>query len=348
VNSGYGRLDKLLHRLALHFRPLAELSFDLDQRSLKIDVDAVSRQKHVFVSGLARAGTTILMRRLYATHAFQSLTYQHMPFVLAPNMWMRMSSQGTKPLEAKERAHGDGILVNAQSPESLDEVFWRIFDGEAYIHADRLSLHDPSDELIGSFRRYVAAILQSAGTEERPELRYLSKNNNNILRLPSIAKAFPESLILIPFRHPLSHAHSLLRQHRNFLENKGFERSYMAWLAHHEFGADHRPFRFSAEDRPLNEDPMEPDYWLSRWSDAYEWLERTAPANALFVCYEDLCQQPDVWTTLADHAGVAPDTGDRETFRLSKPDIPFTSNRLVEASRLYERLRAEKSIAVLT
>ena len=81
---GYSALDRVQHRLALQFRPLAELSFDLDQGSAKPDAAATAQGRHVFVSGLARAGTTILMRRLHDTGQFRSLTYRDMPFVSGP------------------------------------------------------------------------------------------------------------------------------------------------------------------------------------------------------------------------------------------------------------------------
>ena len=57
------------------------------------------------------------------------------------------------------------------------------------------------------FIRYVGAVLVS---DPEGRTRYLSKNNNNILRLPALARAFPQALILIPFRDPLTHAASLL------------------------------------------------------------------------------------------------------------------------------------------
>ncbi len=39
----------------------------------------------MYVCGLAGCGTTILLRVLGELGVFRSLTYRHMPFVLAPN-----------------------------------------------------------------------------------------------------------------------------------------------------------------------------------------------------------------------------------------------------------------------
>ena len=105
---------------------------------------------------------------------------------------------------------------------------------------------------------------------------YLSKNNNNISRLISITKAFPNCLIIIPFRDPIQQANSLLSQHKNFTkiqnENK-FVKSYMTYLAHHEFGAIYRPFEFESNFE-TNFDFNSLEYWLEQWIIAYTYLTR--------------------------------------------------------------------------
>lgn len=86
-------LDRALHRLALGSPAVAEIAFGLDRivsRAGPGDPEA----RHVFVCGLARAGTTALTRRLHASGAFASLTYRDMPFVLAPNLWRACRAAG--------------------------------------------------------------------------------------------------------------------------------------------------------------------------------------------------------------------------------------------------------------
>ncbi len=321
--ADYGILDRLLHRLALQVTPLAELSFDLDQKLSGPVSEPAEHGRHVFVSGLARAGTTILMRRIYASGEFCSLTYRNMPFVLAPNGWGRLIAGSRRKGDPTERAHGDRILVDIDSPESLDEVFWRIFDGQSYIGKDCLVPHEPDDEIVGKFAAYIAAILKA---DAQGRTRYLSKNNNNILRLGRLHRAFPRAVILIPFREPVAHAGSLLRQHRNFVAQQRtdpFVRSYMTWLGHHEFGLDHRPFRFdgAAWDRSAMGNPDSLPYWLNLWCQVYGWLETTAPKNARFVCYEDLCADPGVWRRLAEICGLPQNDESDEPFIVSKAEV---------------------------
>ena len=158
--ADYRLLDRILHRAAQQFPPVAEMNFDIDQRGIRV-TDDLRAGAHVFVAGLARAGTTILMRRLYASGAFCSLTYRHMPFVLAPNTLGRIMHGTGRNDTLVERAHGDRILVNIDSPESLDEVFWRVFDGKGYIRADHLVPHAPDVEDAERYLGYIAAILKA-------------------------------------------------------------------------------------------------------------------------------------------------------------------------------------------
>ncbi len=348
--SDYSMLDRFLHRLALQVVPIAELSFDMDQRTVHSDPGDIVGERHVFVSGLARAGTTVLMRRFHDTGAYRSLTYRDMPFVLAPNLWRKLSRSSKQDVAASERAHGDRILVDVESPESLDEVFWRIFVGEEYIEKTHLQPHSPDQETTGKFVRYVNAILNA---QDFSGTRYLSKNNNNILRLQGIRRAFPQALILIPFRDPLSHAGSLLRQHRKFTETQKTDRfvtSYMTWLVHHEFGLDHRPFRFDEAGHPhepsYGTDTSE--YWLELWCATHEWLEHSAPEDAIFVCYEDLCGGAGVWDRLATISGIPSCREDMDAFSLSKASAEASDNATLtkRASSIYARL-ADRSRAAL-
>lgn len=339
IDPAYNFLDRTLHRLALQYAPIADASFDLDQVTVHTDPSDIVSRKHVFVSGLARAGTTLLMRKFHATGCYRSLTYRDMPFVLAPNLWRRMSRVSRRDIESAERAHGDQMLVDVDSPESLDEVFWRIFAGDEYLESDRLTPHSPDEEVVEKYVRYVNAILSAHDTQVD---RYLSKNNNNILRLGAIHAAFPNALILIPFRQPLQQAYSLLRQHLHFSElqsRREFALKYMTWLAHHEFGLDHRPFQFR-RDAPCPYPADTLNHWLHIWCETYEWLERSKPSAALFVCYEDLCRQPETWMRLAARADIPVVHDTSEPFRLSERAVEggFDRELADRAAVIHDRL----------
>ena len=116
--------------------------------------------------------------------------------------------------------------------------------------------------------------------------------------------------IIIPFRDPIQHAESLRRQHVKWCkrhQQDPFSLSYMTWLAHHEFGLDHRPFKF--EHSYLNilqakgvsitlaesivTDQTHLIYWLIRWIEGYHTVLIHHSQQMILVCYEYLTQDAD-------------------------------------------------------
>ena len=293
-NSDYSFSDRLLHRLALGTPWMGRISFEIDQ-ALAGSKEGEEEQSPVFISGLARAGTTILMRTFYETGKFRSLTYRDMPWVLMPGIWKRLSQPFHQNKANKERAHRDGIEVNFDSPEAFEEVFWRTFSANEYLFEDHLSPYSPNEEVIHQFQQFVSQVVLSA--DQTLQQRYLSKNNNNILRLGSIRQAFPDALIIVPFRDPIQHAISLFQLHIRFCatyETGSFSYNYMEWLGHHEFGATHRPFQFGGHHTVTAKDhhPGNMNYWLALWINTYHYLLETAPKDTVFVCFEELGREP--------------------------------------------------------
>jgi hypothetical protein len=340
LEHDYTAADKLLHRLALGVPTVAELSFDVDQRASKAAEAGpeIAGRPHVFVTGLARAGTTIILRHLCRSGPFRSLNYRDMPFVLAPNLWKRFSSGWQRRQDEHLRAHGDRIMVNADSPEALEEVFWRIFSGADYIRANGLLPYRPNKAVLSRFRNYIAAILASG---EPGQTRYLSKNNNNILRLPALRDTFPQSQFVIPFRHPASHARSLWNQHQHFCrmqKENPFVRSYMDWLAHHEFGLGHRPFLFSGK-APSDLSQASPDYWLDLWTRTHEALTEGLSERDITVCYEDLCSDETAWIDLTRRLKLAEPVAPEFSAAESDTSELFDPQRLKRAEAIYEQLR---------
>ncbi len=345
-NHAYSAIDRALHHLTLGSRSIAEISFDLNMLLSPQEDEVDGDGRHVFVSGLARAGTTIIMRRLHETGLFRSLTYRDMPFVLCPNLWGRLSSLSRRKIDAVERAHGDHLKIDADSPEALDEVFWRVFAGSDYIRSDHLCAHNVETELIDRFRRYILCILRCRSDGDARQ-RYLSKNNNNILRLGSLQIAFPRSVVLIPFRDPVQHANSLLTQHITFSrlqDEDGFTRSYMKWLAHHEFGLEHRPFWFDTA-RPFRKSAYPAssiNYWLETWLRVYGWLRDNRPGNSMLVGYESLCSGPADWNRILLRLGLegAPQCADHPFSRAADKEVSGMDESLTARARdLYGHLR---------
>jgi len=344
--SDYGFGARLLHYFALSSTNILDMSFMMDQMLRKSgpehdDFDISQQEKHIFVSGLARAGTTALMRLFYETGEFCSLTYRDMPFPLAPFLWKRFAGFSAKEGISRERAHGDGILVDFDSPEAIEEVFWRVFCGDEYIFPDRLTPMEAEQSIIDNFRRYIAGLLKLNNSN-----RYLSKNNNNIIRLSSIQDAFPNSIVIIPYRDPIQQSLSLYNQHCRFVEihrKDRFSRNYMKWLVHHEFGSDHRYFDVDKTTSTKASD--NPECWLYQWIKVYRYLlKKTQEIDMpiIFVGYEELCDKSEVvWRALARYATVSEDIPPVFVLSKARTREGFHADRetINEAYRIYSELQ---------
>lgn len=317
--NNYSWLQQRLHQLALSSQFMRETTFDVESSMLS---PTNATDNHVFIAGLARSGSTILLNAIYQSDAFASLTYADMPFVLSPNFWAKISSN-KKHTEAVERAHGDGIKVSTKSPEAFEEVFWRTFD-------------DNDSESIEKFKTYVQLI-----THKYQKNRYLSKNNQNIRRLELITELFPDAKILIPFREPTQHAYSLLTQHKKFIknsENDNFISNYMQWIGHTEFGPNYIPIH----NKNLNfKDDAGINHWVEQWYLTYKECQESLQANknVQFVCYEKLCHTKEYWFEILNFLAI--DTKYEFAFKESKRhlSIVIDENLNHKTSAIYNQLR---------
>ena len=369
----YSPLTQGFYSFALDHAPLVRWTFKRERsKAMRRGLHPMA-DRPVWICGLARAGTTILTELLYDTGLFASLTYRDMPFPLAPRAWRSLSRwSGQRAPERQERAHGDGILVGVDSPEALEEVFWRLHDPSVYQDTHALAAYSPAPDSLKALREYLSCILWSRESGEASELRYLSKNNNHLLRLPALIEAFPEGRFIIPLRDPLSHAESLRRQHLRWIERHErdpFSKRYMDWLAHHEFGSGHRRFSWDdleqsspederalgqheSKDEPHAQDPHHINYWLTRWIEAYRSVQRLDLDRVLIIDYAHLNARPQEALTELFHyldVNIGHDTITSLAQRL-KPAQRTIDDREVsealraEASRLYESLCIKNNV----
>ena len=118
---------------------------------------------------------------------------------------------------------------------------------------------------------------------------YLSKNNNNVLRLSSLSEYFNDSLFLVMFRDPLNQANSLMKQNNLFRESQKHNKfilEYMNMIGHFEFGINRKNVKF---DHLSNYKDTEIEYWIEYWIYLYEFVLSKKKGNIEFICYEELC-----------------------------------------------------------
>jgi hypothetical protein len=293
----YSILDRVLHWVAFLTWPAQTALSDLEDSLFKRRLAGTQVEKPVFITALPRAGTTLLLEMCVKLEEFASHCYRDMPFVLIPMLWDCFAGAFRQANVPRERAHGDGMLVGVDSPEAFEEVVWKAFWPQHY-KADRIvSWSDETEpdfsEFLHSHMRKIIA-LRHMGS--RANVRYISKNNCNIARLGMLRRSFPDAVVVVPFRHPLQHAASLLRQHQNFLEihrQDRFARDYMAAIGHYDFGKNLRPIDLGGWlVCNKTQDPNKLSFWVEYWVAVYGYLLKHAKEHVWFLSYDALCEKP--------------------------------------------------------
>ena len=286
----YSYLEKYLHN---QFLGDTEISHFLFNKIKKYELPKKQIRK-VFISGLARSGTTALLNQLYISNEFASLKYSHMPFILNPTLSNIFSSISSKKnSEYKERIHKDGIKISVDSPECLDEPFW-IKENQKY-YSEALS----SKRIYNEKTLYFYNNFLSKHALSQNKTRILIKNNNNHLRLPQLFNFFKNDLFIILFRDPISHSFSLSKSHETICNEQTkdpFILEYMNLIGHREFGLNQMPFNYNnkeSQNETIFDSQEKSNYWIKSWINAYSWIYKfircNKPKNLIVVSYEELC-----------------------------------------------------------
>jgi hypothetical protein len=298
--ASYSALDRLLHRVAFRTTTAQLALADIEDRMFAGQLAACKVDRPVFVTALPRAGTTMLLECCAGMSEFASHGYRDMPFVLVPCLWNRFSVRFRQNAERRERAHGDGMLIDFDSPEALEEVLWKAFWRRHY-RSDRIvpwtcDEERDADEFRDFFRSHIRKIILVRRGKDASAARYLSKNNLNIARLGLLHRLFPDAAVVVPFREPLQHAESLLKQHRNFLrihKEDRFASEYMRAIGHYEFGDNLRPVDFDGWfDRRESRQTDCLAFWLEYWAAGYRHVLAEGAGFAQCIDYDALCTNP--------------------------------------------------------
>ncbi len=272
---------------------------NFESKVLKEDIDKIKITQPIYVSGLARSGTTILLEILSHHQGLVSQQYKDFPPVYTPFWWnWLLNRMLVKKVAPVERAHRDGILVTPDSPEAVEEILWMHFFPEVHNPSvnnilDQNTNNPDFETFYGNHIRKL--LLTKKGN------RYLAKGNYNITRLEYILKIFPNAKFIIPIRHPINHLASLLKQHKLFCQG-GRENpkalKHLQRIGHFEFGLDIRPINVDGQEiTTLAERDIKA--WASYWSKIYGYIKDKLESNpklqtaVMIVKFEDLCDDPE-------------------------------------------------------
>src|SRR5690606_37979108 len=161
----YSALDRAMHLLAFASPGGQRIVAELEDQVFASRLDAVENARPVFVTSLPRAGTTLLLEILSSTGEFASHSYRNMPFVLCPLFWDRISFRFQRRGELQERAHQDGMLVGADSPEAFEEMLWMAFWKSNYAPDRILPWLEADPEFFEFMRSHMRKIIALAGSK---------------------------------------------------------------------------------------------------------------------------------------------------------------------------------------
>ena len=287
---------------------------NLETRVVAEETEGLRVNQPIYVTSLARAGTTIVTEMLERHPALTCHHYSDFPNMWTP-YWRNFLLQKSRrePPEATVRAHRDRILVSHDSPEAVEEVLWMAFFEGLHDEA-QCNVLDASHKNDDFDQFYTDHILKLLAV--RNANRYLAKGNYNISRLAYLHRLFPDAYFVIPVRSPEHHIASLQKQHRLF--SRGHELNdrvgeQLAMSGHYEFGPYRRAVHFGNDEtssaiRAAWDEGRDIEGWALYWADTYRFLAEQLNQHpelaqrCILFRYEDLCtHSEDVITALLSH-----------------------------------------------
>lgn len=277
---------------------------DLESNFLREHLDGVRIDRPVYIAGLARSGSTILLELLARHPDVITHRYRDFPLLAVPWLWNAFVDRAASSAQIpRERAHSDGIVVTVESPEAFEEMIWTTFFPELHDPAvsNVLGGHATNPDFEAFYRDHIRKLLYMRGGH-----RYVTKANYNVTRLGYLLKLFPDARFVVPIRDPVWHVASLMKQHELFCR-AGAEiprvRRYMRRAGHFEFGLDFRLINTGDREgarhiQKLLNAGHEIEAWARYWAMIYdhvaEVFERSpeVAAAGTVVHYEDLCDRP--------------------------------------------------------
>ena len=312
-----GAVDCLLLRLAESAGGVLHTLGNLETEWLRRRLHDVTIESPVFIAGLARSGTTILLEELSKVPGFGTHRYRDFPFVMTPWIWNRFLDRFQTAQPGRERPHQDGIRITPESPEAYEEPIWQHFFPD--VHDPRKLHRLTSARRHRDFDAFFADHIRKLLLVRRAR-RYLSKGNYNVARIEYLATLFPDARFIVPIRHPFAHVRSLMRQHALFCDYARRDPRVARWLAaagHYEFGPQRIPIRIESDSGDGIQAEWDAGHeaagYARQWAEIYRFVDalRSGPQSLanriLLVRHEDLCAQPfEVMQRILRHISIDP------------------------------------------
>ena len=291
-------------RIAGSFPRFWIASGNLESALLADLLEPMAIEQPMYIAGLARSGSTILLETVASHPGVASHRYRDFPYVFTPYWWNGFLERAPRKTAApRPRIHKDGLNVSSESPEALEEPLWMAFFPAAHDPRNSQVLDAATDHpgFAVFYRNHLRKLLAVRCGD-----RYVCKGNYHVARLEYLLKLFPDARFILPVRSPRDHVASLMKQHDLFVAGETRHPRALAQMracGHFEFGLDRRVINFGdaqavAAVEQLWNDGEEARGWARYWSQVYGFLAERLAGNealrraALVVRFEDLCGKP--------------------------------------------------------
>ncbi|MFX1453355.1 MAG: sulfotransferase [Promethearchaeota archaeon] len=287
-----------------NFRTLSFLLDKMETITMRKDMAKLRVDRPIYITGLARAGTTIVLEMLSKHPDLATHRYKHMLMPYLPHWLSQVAKRTNVYTKPFERPHKDGIFVTRESPEAVEEMLWQKFFNKVY-DENTSNIFDINISNLKFERFYKNHILKLILNQKRS--RYLAKNNYNVTRMEYLLQIFPSSKFLLIIRNPVNHIASLIKQTGLFIEIERKKPLFNEWLrmiGHREFG--HNSICINVGNKELihkirklwkNEETYVKG-WAYYWYSIYDYVAEKLETNkklkkaTLIVKYEELCKTP--------------------------------------------------------
>jgi hypothetical protein len=326
-------LHDFLGWFAANNSDLLILLSNLETRCLQKCLSRIRVDRPIYICGLARSGTTILLELISQHKDVATYRYKDFPLVMLPFWWDKFLQLISKDSIPAERSHADGIQVTPESPEAMEEILWMTFFPTSHdpTVSNVLDRRHISFEFDTFYTQTIRKLLFSRGAS-----RYVAKNNYNVVRLAYLKGIFHDARFIIPVRDPVWHISSLMKQDRLLSQEETRDKRVLAYMqhsGHFEFGLDRRPLNLGSTSRTSKIQQLwlegrDVEAWAKYWREVHIFLANQLEDNkdiaesTLILSYEELCSSPKkTLTCLYSHAGLRVEAGliEEQSTRLHSP-----------------------------
>lgn len=274
---------------------------NLESKTLAKKLANTEIQNPIYISGLARSGTTILLEILshhskLAYHSYRDFATMFTPYIA--NKIYHFFDSFCREEKPQERSHKDGIMVSSRSPEAMEEILWQYFftDLHSQEQTNILDRKNANKKFADFYSQHIKKLLLA-----QQKKYYIAKSNYNITRVDYILSLFPDAKFVIVVRDPVAHIDSYIQTHQHFVKQQKQNKNalkHMNLSGHFEFGLNFKPIVIDSKNNKIIKEEFAKNNLIHAfslyWNEIHNYINQISQnfkENILLVRYEDLCNK---------------------------------------------------------